>query len=37
MFGDVEEVFLHTPIKVTDFFRLVGRMRARKLEAEAKK
>ena len=29
--------FLHTPIKVTDFFRLVGRMRARKLEAEAKK
>ena len=29
--------FLHPPIRVTDFFRLVGRMRARKLEAEAKK
>ena len=29
--------FLHTPIRVTEFFRLVGRLRSRRLEAEARR
>lgn len=29
--------FLHTPIRVTEFFRLVGRLRSRRMEAEARR
>jgi DNA-binding NarL/FixJ family response regulator len=29
--------FLHTPIQPAEFFRLVGRLRARKLEADARR